>query len=157
MVYDGQVNGTNYKHQVPNLNRNQKGVPGLQKAFSKSDGKAPVHTTTSGDGQKVFIYRGSKASGSSVAISSHLDPKSGVVDYSWVDYSNPNYPVRTLAIDKDNDGNIDTFTTKKFNNKGKLISQGTYVNQNDDGSDNFQLVQPKQKSKFSWNPLNWFK
>ena len=157
MVYGEQVGGTGYKPQVPNLNRNQKGVPGLQDALSRSDGNASIFTAKGGDGKKVFMYKGSKASGASVAISSHLDPKSGAVDYNWIDRRNPNYTVGTYALDKDNDGNIDTYTTKKFDKKGNLISEETYVNKNDDGSANFQLVQPKQESKFSWNPLNWFK
>ena len=152
MVCDGRVGGSgnNPKGYVPNLNRNQKGVPGLKENLSKMGTKAYYSGTTS-DNKALFQYKykdNGELTGTQFMVI--RDNTSGGVTYRYNTKIDGQSTI-VKAYDSDGDGNIDSYSLRD-----NISADRVFVNPKDDGSGNFQMQQPESKG-FSWNPLDWFK
>mgnify|MGYP006916025379 CR=1 FL=1 len=152
MVCDGKVGGSGYHPQQykPNLNPNQKGVPGLKENLSKM-GTQPYYSGTTSDNKALFQYKykdNGELTGTRFMVI--RDNTSGAVTYRYKTKIDGQSTI-VHAYDNDGDGNIDSYSLR--NNKS---ADRVFVNPKDDGSANFQMQQPESKG-FSWNPLDWFK
>ncbi|MBR1460121.1 hypothetical protein IJ596_00605 [bacterium] len=158
MVCDGRIGGSGFnpKTYTPNLNRNQKGVPGLQQALSKTGGKPSVFVHEN-PVRRTFRYDNT-SQGSAPAIMVHVDKKSGRVDYQYVDRTDPSNAHTVRAYDNDRDGNIDSYTVfGTYDAKtGKKEPDKTFVNTKDDGQNHF-VEQKSSKAESHWyDPRTWF-
>ena len=143
MVCDGISGGIGW---TPNLNKNQKGVPGLQDIISKTNGKTAYAGTVGNESlYQYYSKNGKDLMGMSLFVK--RDDVSGSVEYSYA-IKIDGQRTMVKAYDTDGDGNIDRYTLKDNINPDR-----TFKNEKDDGKANF--VQESKGSKL--NPLNWFK
>ena len=149
MVCYGRVGGSGQPPQVPYLNKNQKGVHGLQDALSRTTGQA--HHVGTSDNKDLFLYRSKDPSKTDSDLSVTRDNKTGEITYHYGAKDSTGKYTHVKAFDFDGDGNIDKF---QYADRADTTGEDrVYANPNDDGTANFQ-----QESKgFSWNPLDWFK